>query len=292
MITTTIKFMPRQTLIIAGMHRSGTSLVTNWLSRCGLQIGESLCGSGTGNVEGHFEDLEFLKLHEEILDRNSLEKSGLTDTKDIEVPLYQLEKMKAVIGIKQQLYEQWAWKDPRTCLFLDTYAKLLPGARYLVILRNYQSVVSSLLRRDFAAIDQKYMARNYIQRLAWTHFRRPRRLNAFYHDHAENFLKVWINYNEEILNTLKKLHPDNYLVINYSQLLENDSEVFSFLTGKWQFALNYFDFKDVYKQELMNKADDISDFVTDKVLLIKATYVLKRLGSYMRGSESFPGKEE
>lgn len=274
------------------MHRSGTSLVTNWLSRCGLQIGERLGGSSTGNIDGHFEDLEFLKLHEEILDRNSLVVSGLTDTRDIEVPLYQLEKMKAIIGIKQQLYEQWAWKDPRTCLFLDTYARLLPGARYLVVLRNYQSVVSSLLRRDFAAIDQKYMARNYIQRLAWTHFRRSRRLNTFHHDHAENYLKVWISYNEAILHTLKKLHQDDYLVINYSQLLENDNEVFSFLTGKWKFALNYFDFKDVYKQELMNKADDISDFIADKVLLIKATYLLKRLGSYMRGSESFPGKEE
>ncbi|SCW86937.1 Sulfotransferase family protein [Mucilaginibacter sp. NFR10] len=273
------------------MHRSGTSLITNWLSRCGLQIGERLCGSGTGNVDGHFEDLEFLKLHEEILDRNSLEVSGLTDTRDIEVPLYQLEKMKAVIGIKQQLYNQWAWKDPRTCLFLDTYAKLLPGARYLVVLRNYQSVVSSLLRRDFVSVDQKYMARKYIQRQVWTHFRRPRRLKAFYHDHAESYLKVWINYNEAILKMLKKLQPDNYLVINYSQLLENDSEVFSFLTGKWKFALNYFDFKDVYKQELMNKADDISEFVTDKTLLIKATYLLKRLGSYMRGSESFPGRE-
>jgi len=291
MINTTVKFIPRQTLIIAGMHRSGTSLITNWLNRCGLQIGERLCGSGTGNVDGHFEDLEFLKLHEEILDRNSLEVSGLTDTRNIEVPLYQLEKMRAVIGIKQQLYEQWAWKDPRTCLFLDTYAKLLPGARYLVVLRNYQSVVSSLLRRDFVSVDQKYMARNYIQRQIWTHFRRPRRLKAFYHGHAESYLKVWINYNEAILNMLKKLQPDDYLVINYSQLLENDSEVFLFLTGKWKFALNYFDFKDVYKQELMNKADDISEFVTDKTLLIKATYLLKRLGSYMRGSESFPGRE-
>lgn len=274
------------------MHRSGTSLITNWLNRCGLQIGERLCGSGTGNVDGHFEDMEFLKLHEEILDRNSLEVSGLTDTRDIEVPLYQLEKMKAVIGIKQQLYEQWAWKDPRTCLFLDTYAKLLPGARYLVVLRNYQSVVTSLLRRDFVSVDQKYMARKYIQRQVWTHFRRPRRVKAFYHDHAESYLKVWINYNEAILKMLKKLQPDDYLVINYSQLLENDSEVFSFLTGKWKFALNYFDFKDVYKQELMNKAEDISDFITDKTLLIKATYLLKRLGSYMRGSESFPGREE
>jgi hypothetical protein len=290
-MNTTIKLASHQTLIIAGMHRSGTSLVTNWLSRCGLQIGESLCAAGTGNVEGHFEDLEFLKLHEEILDRNSLDPSGLIDNKDIEVPLYQLEKLKAIIGIKQQLYDQWAWKDPRTCLFLDTYAKLLPGARYLVILRNYQSVVSSLLRREFAPIDRKYMARKYFQRFVWTHFRRARHLKVFHQDHAENYLKVWISYNEAILNTLKKLHHDDYLVINYSQLIENDSEVFSFLTGKWNLELNYYDFKDVYKQELMNKAEDISDYVTDKVLLIKATYLLKRLSSYMRGSESFPGKE-
>ena len=49
------------------MHRSGTSLITNWLSRCGLEIGERLAAGNAGNVEGHFEDVEFLKLHEEIL---------------------------------------------------------------------------------------------------------------------------------------------------------------------------------------------------------------------------------
>lgn len=276
-----------QTLIIAGMHRSGTSLITNWLSRCGMQIGERLCVGNAGNVEGHFEDVEFLKLHEEILNCNSLDISGLVDNKQIRIPVYQLEKLKAVIGIKQELYKQWAWKDPRTCLFLDTYTELLPEAKYLVITRNFQSVVSSLLRREFAYIDKKYMARNYIQRLAWTKFRRKRRKEAFWHDHAATFLKIWISYNEEILRTIKKLQPDEYLVTNYAQLLEKDTDVFSFLTSKWNLTLNYFDFKDVYKQELMGKAEDISDYVQDKSLLIKATYLVKRLNSHMRGSESF-----
>ncbi|MEO3402992.1 sulfotransferase [Mucilaginibacter sp. CAU 1740] len=276
-----------QTLIIAGMHRSGTSLITQWLERCGMQVGERLCGASESNIDGHFEDVEFLKLHEEILNCNSLATTGLVDNKHIEVPLYQLEKLKAVIGIKQQLFEQWAWKDPRTCLFLDTYTELLPDAKYLVITRNYQSVVSSLLRREFAFGEKKYLARNYVQRFIWNKFRRQRRKEAFWRDNATAYLKIWINYNEEILRTLKKLKPDEYLVTNYAQLLENDTNVFSFMTDKWNLSLNYFDFKDIYKQERMVKAEDISDYVEDKSLLIKATYLIKRLNSYIRGSESF-----
>jgi hypothetical protein len=47
-------------LCIAGMHRSGTSLVTSWLQRCGLQIDDGqLLAANTGNPTGHFEDIEF-----------------------------------------------------------------------------------------------------------------------------------------------------------------------------------------------------------------------------------------
>jgi hypothetical protein len=49
------------------MHRSGTSLISQWLSHCGLHLGERLLGPGIGNAEGHFEDLDFLEFHEQIL---------------------------------------------------------------------------------------------------------------------------------------------------------------------------------------------------------------------------------
>jgi hypothetical protein len=274
--------MQHQTLIIAGMHRSGTSLITNWLSRCGLQIGENLAAGGNGNIDGHFEDVEFLKLHEEILNNNSLHISGLVDAKKIELSPYQLGKLQSIINIKQQLYEQWGWKDPRTCLFLDTYSKLLPQAKYLVIMRDFQAVISSLINREFAHVDKKYMGRNYLQRMAWKHWRRSRREEKFYAEHAETYLKVWINYNEEILKTLKKLPADDYLVINYQLLLEKDEQVIDFLKDKWKFDLNYFDFSQVYKNGLMSAARDIERFIQTKTLLVKAQYLQLRLSHYVR----------
>jgi len=266
------------------MHRSGTSLITDWLSRCGLQIGERLVTGGIGNVDGHFEDVEFLKLHEEILSNNNLQTSGLVDETNMELSLYQLEKLKSIIKVKQQLYDQWGWKDPRTCLFLNTYAQLIPGAKYLVIARDYNSVVNSLLKRGFVEVDKKYMARGYISRLVWKYIRRPRRQREFYIDNAETLLKVWITYNEEILKALKKLPPKDYLVVDYNLLLEQDCTVFSFLTDKWKFALNYFDFRQVYKSSLMSKANDIETIVSSKTLLIKAMYLQRVLDQYMRNN--------
>lgn len=176
--------MQKRTLIIAGMHRSGTSLISNWLTKCGLQLGEQLLGPGWGNEDGHFEDVEFLKMHEEVLNNNHLPSSGLTDVQIDTFSIYEKEKLKSIIKIKQQLYDQWGWKDPRTCLFLDVYQELLPEACYLIILRDYQSVVSSLLRREFKEVDQKYMSRKYLSRLVWQKFRRSRRLKKYYDENA------------------------------------------------------------------------------------------------------------
>ena len=47
-------------LVVVGMHRSGTSLTTNWLQKCGLDIGAKLEGKEFSNPDGHFEDIDFL----------------------------------------------------------------------------------------------------------------------------------------------------------------------------------------------------------------------------------------
>src|ERR1700761_3071 len=207
--------MPSKTLIIVGMHRSGTSLGTNWLNKCGLQVGETLMGNAPSNVEGHFEDLEFLRIHEEILAANNLPATGLIDDKPVDVSLYQLEKLKSIIGIKDKLFTQWGWKEPRTCLFLDTYRQLIPNAKYLVITRDYPSVVSSLLRRGFLDIDQRYENRNFLNKGIWTYFRRNKCRQRIYKGMAEHYLKVWINYNRHVLKLLKEVSPEDYVVVNY-----------------------------------------------------------------------------
>ncbi len=273
--------MRPKTLMVVGMHRSGTSLISNWLYRCGLQLGEHLLEAGNGNVEGHFEDVEFLKMHEEILTSNDYPASGYVYDKVIDISIYQLAKLKSVIKLKNQLYPQWGWKEPRTCLFLDLYRELLPNSKYLVIVRDYAAVVYSLLKRDFAEYEGKYLGRKKLSRFVWLYFRRRKASSKFYKAHAEDFLKVYIEYNQHILNTLKELPHEDYMVVNYSLLEKSDKEVFSFLTGKWHFKLRYHEFNEVYKKNLMSKSFNVDTYIDDKELIDKAKNITKELRSYI-----------
>jgi len=268
--------------MVVGMHRSGTSLITNWLHHCGLQVGERLVAANLGNEEGHFEDVEFLRIHEEILQSNDLNSRGLVFDKDIDISLYQVEKLKSVIKVKNQRYKQWGWKEPRTCLFLNLYRELLPNSKYLVIVRDYQSVVNSLLKRECALVEEKYLARKSFERLIWVYLRKRRKEKKLYRDNAEYFLKVWIEYNEHILSTLKDLSPDNYIVINYTLLEKCDKQVFTFLTNTWRFALKYFSFQEVYKKSLLSQVINVEALINDKALLSKAKSIEDDFKRYMK----------
>jgi hypothetical protein len=275
--------MQKRTLIIAGMHRSGTSLISHWLAKCGLQLGEKLVGPGRGNADGHFEDVEFLKMHEEVLANNNLPLSGLTDVQVENFSIYEKEKLRSIIKIKQKLYDQWGWKDPRTCLFLDVYQELLPDACYLIILRDYQSVVSSLLRRDFKQIDEQFMTRKYLPRLVWQKFKRTRQLNEYYNAHATEFLKIWIAYNQDILKCIKKLNSGSFVVINYSMLNNADTLLFSHLKNSWNFSLKYSRFKDVFKESQIGEDINIDLYIADKTLIENAKQLQDELMGYMLG---------
>jgi len=263
------------------MHRSGTSLITSWLNKCGLQLGETMVGPCPSNTEGHFEDIEFLKLHEEMLGDNNLPLTGLTEDLPNDISIYHKEKLRTIIKVKNKRYREWGWKDPRTCLFLDTYKELLPDARYLIVIRDYKSVVSSLLQRDFKDVDKKYMERGQFQRFIWKNFRRKRRLEAFYNSKAEYYLKVWIAYNEELLKSVKALSSDSYLVLNYALLNENDARVCSYLKEHWHLSLKYFKFTEVYKEKLINEPIDTDSFIVNKPLLFKAAELENNLMNYL-----------
>jgi len=273
--------MEHRTLIIAGMHRSGTSLITHWLNECGLHLGENFLGPGLGNMDGHFEDIEFLRLHEEILIANNLPSSGLVEESEINISEYHKQKLRSIIEVKNKRYNQWGWKDPRTCLFLNTYKELLPDARYLIIVRDYKEVVSSLMYREFQEFEKKYLSREYISRLVWKHFRRKRRMKLFYKDRADHYLKVWITYNEEILKNVESLPKHAYVVLNYDALNKNDAGVCAFLKERWNLSLKYFKFKEVYKEKMINKHVDTDVYVSNKTLVKQANFLQNNLNNYL-----------
>src|SRR6202008_741542 len=113
-----------------GMHRSGTSLVANWLYECGLHLGERLLAGSPYNEKGYFEDLDFLDVHEQIFRFNNIAYGGFTPPLDISLNDYYESKIKSLVELKNSLNGQWGWKEPRSCLFIDYYKNLIPSARY------------------------------------------------------------------------------------------------------------------------------------------------------------------
>lgn len=266
-----------KTMIVTGMHRSGTSLITQWLQKCGLHIGDHLLGADTGNDNGHFEDLDFLNSHKAILKSQRLSDNGFTIAPLKPLSYSDVDRLKDIISYKNGFNAQWGWKDPRTCLFLDTYHALLPEAFYFVVLRDYASVISSLIHRMYKQKDEKYSVKKGVGGFVWKHFTRKNKMEQLRKKYTQHFLQVWINYNQAILQHINCLPPEQYMVADYTVLKDNDRLVFEELTVQHGFTLRYFDFSAIYKPGQLNASFDVEPYIKDKSLLIKAVYVQESL---------------
>lgn len=138
-------------ICIAGMHRSGTSMVARLLQACGLFLGpEKELGFDTNNGEPHFENVQFVALNDEILRRlggswnNPPEfPAGWEQMPEVETLTRQAKKLIKRLGVQNY----WGWKDPRNSLTLPFWRRLIPDLRLVVCLRNPWEVAQSLRRR-------------------------------------------------------------------------------------------------------------------------------------------------
>ena len=135
-------------LVISGMHRSGTSLTAAALQACGLAIGERLMGAFPGNPRGHFEDLDFVEIHQKALSSLGLPHTGLiAEGAPLVLPQSSLRSARACIAARRDMRQPWGFKDPRTVLFLTSWSELLPEAHWLFLFRDPFEVLDSLRRR-------------------------------------------------------------------------------------------------------------------------------------------------
>lgn len=256
-------------LIITGMHRSTTSLIAQWLQRCGLFIGERFIGSDPGNVQGQVEDFDFLRMHEYLLTKRRSSSTGLIDKPIPQLTPEEVEKLKALVHARNKEHQQWGWKDARTCLFLDVYERILPFAFYLVIVRDYTATINSMVMLQRQENLRKFQSTKGLSRVMWRLFKMKRLRNP-YEVYTEKFLKIWIYYYKTILRHVRLLSDDQYMFVHYRQLVYNDAELFRKLTLDWHFSLHYSPFAGIFKKELLHRPSDIDKYVRDKTLIEKA----------------------
>lgn len=262
------------------MHRSGTSLTTQWLYKCGLPVGDNLMEPSFANVQGYFEDLDFVNAHVAILQKKNLKPCGMVvcDTNDIGEQ--NTARLNEIIRNKNQKHLQWGWKDPRTCLFLNTYARLIPDAYYLVVLRNFEETISSLITRHYKTSEAKYRQKTGFSRWLWENYKKKRRMHVLCRRYATHYLKVWVHYNQLILQQLQTLPNNRYIVVHSSLLRVHDIEVFAHLTNEWNFSLHYIPFNTIYTKALWSNKTDVLSYIKDKQLLARAQQLQQALVQY------------
>ncbi len=249
------------------MHRSGTSLVTQWLQQCGLHVGDELLGAGTGNDNGHFEDLVFLNSHKALLQARRLSDNGFTDKVLKPLSSEEKDKLKDIIAFKNNYFAQWGWKDPRTCLFLPAYHELVPDAFYFVVLRNFESVISSLIYRMYKQSEIKYGDNKGFAGILWRHFIRHKKMEMLRKKYSQRFLKMWIHYNNAILQHIKQLPAAQYLVADYTIVFHQEKLVLDKLVKQMGFALRPVVFSTVYQPGQINQSFSIAPYIKNKSLI-------------------------
>lgn len=175
-----------QAIIITGMHRSGTSLVSSLLQHAGVHIGEKLIAANSANPRGYFEDVDFYEYHEHLLHERGQTYLHVDGDFKLEPTDAETERARQLIAERSHRHV-WGWKDPRTSLFLSFWHKLVPEARFLFVYRHPIEVLLSLLRRgEFDSHPSLMAGLN-----AWHTYNAN--IQTFFNEHADRCLLVHID---------------------------------------------------------------------------------------------------
>jgi hypothetical protein len=158
-------------ICIAGMHRSGTSLVARLLHACALFLGpaEEFIQPGPDNPEGFWENISFMKLNDRIL-----AQFGGRWNKPPSFPAHWefAPKVESLFAEAEEMvgrfrgHSSWGWKDPRNSLTIPFWRRLIPDLKVVVCVRNPLEVGHSLLvRGDSTSASQFELWLTYYRQL-------------------------------------------------------------------------------------------------------------------------------
>lgn len=141
---------------IAGMHRSGTSMVAKLLHQSGLYLGkdDELLGPASDNPDGFWENIQFVRINDELL----LKAGGAWDlppdmrNRWRNIPGLGSLREKAQKTVHQfEMHGPWGWKDPRNSLTAEFWQDIIgkEHLRFVICVRNPLEVARSIHKRSY-----------------------------------------------------------------------------------------------------------------------------------------------
>ena len=129
---------PTKTVIVMGLARSGTSVVTGMLKILGVDMGPSI--DDNSNPRGSYEDRDFAKLHKEIFDLTGEGRDYWRPPSRQEIRAIGSEidsAVRVLLRHKAEGKTLWGWKHTRTLLTYDLFLPHLVNPHFVLVFRNF-----------------------------------------------------------------------------------------------------------------------------------------------------------
>lgn len=181
-------------VIVLGMHRTGSSLVSSILHHAGINMGDTCQWKSYDNPAGFYEDKEFLSFNIRLLQKLNSNWYTIPRMNDVINLMYDnkiINKVDTLIK-KRQHKIKWGFKDPRTVLTLPIYMHYLCNkhknkTKLIFVYRNPVAVAKSLMIRNNFNLDFGLMLCNaYVKNMT-----------MYMHDYEID--KLHVSY-EELIN--------------------------------------------------------------------------------------------
>jgi hypothetical protein len=223
--------MKNEPIIIIGMHRSGTSMLTRFIEESGVFMGNPK------NMGQNEEAFFFQKINEWILFQKGVTwdnvsnlsiRSEFTDSNITRVITERLNSIHTFkfLGIQKftknkNLYNAdfpWGWKDPKNTLTLDIWHRIFPNAKIIHIHRNPIDVANSLFIRE-QKIENSFKQTYKLKRKELSLLKRPCYNQSVRATSVEEGIKMWEEYIQLALDAKSKFK--NFHSISYEDFLDS-----------------------------------------------------------------------
>lgn len=212
-------------VVVLGMHRSGTSLVSRLLNLMGFYFGAENTAllSANDNPKGFWERKDVVDINNKILRENGFDWFKISDLdKKVLENLESKENKQNVFEIVSRLdaFRPWFIKDPRLCLLLPIWEKFIPNSVNIFVYRDPMEVAYSLNKRNEFPIPFG--------------------------------LALWEKYNE---SALRYSEGQSRFFINYNELIQRPIDILSQLLSFFK-ANDDFGLRDLTRSEITEVIDE------------------------------------
>ena len=184
--------------VVLGMHKSGTTLVSQILHHSGVNMGDNIDGQISYDRGNKYERESSLRLNMDILNVKDFYILDLKAPVPLRLQPAHRERMRAIIKEYNQKYPNWGFKDPRTTLIYPLWAEELPEHKLIAIFRPPEEIWPRF----------RYNGWRYF-------YTNPQR--------AWQFIGRWCEHNQKLLSYLQNTSM-KFIVLNYKELVTTQAE--------------------------------------------------------------------